>query len=1036
VASGSWNLFGVRLVSLEARGAPRVRARRTVLIAAGILVSTLIVLEFRSSWLESRLLSAVDARSVYSLAPGSEHALGYPTSGPYDRRLGYSELPRFLDRLESRGYRIAVQARSSPFSKTLMRLGLFPIYHEKPQAGLQVLDRDAKPLYVAQYPRRTYPDFNSIPPLAVATVLFIENRSLLDPAHPYRNPALEWGRLSRAVVDFGIHSVDRGHPFIGGSTLATQLEKMRHSPGGRTGSVGEKIRQVASASLRAYEDGPETLRTQRRIILDYINAIPLAATRSTGEVSGIGDGLNVWYGEDFDTVNQLLAADERTLSGEQLARRARAYREVLSLFLALRSPTFYLVRNREALTLQTDRYLRALCDGGVISQRLRDLALQDGPLLRPRLSAPGEDPVNFIDRKAPDAVRASLLSLTGVDSLYDLDRLDLTVRTTYDSTAQGQATQFLQSLSDPAQMEQAGLRQDQMLDQGDPAPVIYSVTLFERGQDANLLRVQTDNYNQPLDISQGTKLQLGSTAKLRTLINYLEIVSALHQEYAEMSLEQLQSVTITPGDALTQWAVFYLSTAEDKSLRPMLEAALARQYSGSPGEAFFTAGGRHVFANFERSEDRQIFTVSQGFQNSVNLVFIRLLRDIERYYTYRVPGASPSVLTDPDDPARNGYLMEFADFEGREFLGRFYDKYHGLSPEQALETLVADTRKPRRLVVTYRSVRPHGSLDEFSAFLRSHLPAAELPAKSMEDLYDEYGPDKFNLQDRGYFAHVHPLELWLVGYLQDHPKATLAEVFANSAAERQEVYGWLLKSRFRHAQDVRILTVLENDAFKEIHKAWKRLGYPFDSLVPSYATAIGVSGDTPAALADLAGIIVNGGVRCANATVQELDFANRTPVQTDVIRNATACEQVLNPEIAALVRREMIGVVENGTGRRSRGGLRLPDGTVLQVGGKTGTGDNRFETFSHGVSVSSRVVNRTAAFVFFIGDRYFGTVLAFVPGKDAGNYKFTSALAVQVFKVLMLRILPAIEGREPVNVTGSPLQSETITAHHLPSTTE
>ena len=31
-------------------------------------------------------------------------------------------------------------------------------------------------------------------------------------------------------------------------------------------------------------------------------------------------------------------------------------------------------------------------------------------------------------------------------------------------------------------------------------------------------------------------------------------------------------------------------------------------------------------------------------------------------------------------------------------------------------------------------------------------------------------------------------------------------------------------------------------------------------------------------------------------------------------------------------------------------------------------------------------------------DWYFGTVLAFGPGKAAGNYKFTSALAVRVFK--------------------------------------
>jgi hypothetical protein len=106
----------------------------------------------------------------------------------------------------------------------------------------------------------------------------------------------------------------------------------------------------------------------------------------------------------------------------------------------------------------------------------------------------------------------------------------------------------------------------------------------------------------------------------------------------------------------------------------------------------------------------------------------------------------------------------------------------------------------------------------------------------------------------------------------------------------------------------------------------------------------------------------------------------------------------------------MIGVVENGTGRRLRGGLKLPDGSVVPVGGKTGTGDNEFRTYGAGGGLlGSRVVNRTATFAFFIGDRFFGTVLAFVPGKAAGNYTFTSALAVQVLKDLAPQLLPLLE---------------------------
>jgi len=109
-------------------------------------------------------------------------------------------------------------------------------------------------------------------------------------------------------------------------------------------------------------------------------------------------------------------------------------------------------------------------------------------------------------------------------------------------------------------------------------------------------------------------------------------------------------------------------------------------------------------------------------------------------------------------------------------------------------------------------------------------------------------------------------------------------------------------------------------------------------------------------------------------------------------------------------------VVENGTGRRARGGIKLPGGAMLAIGGKTGTGDNRFQQFgAHGWLLGSHVVNRTAAFVFFIGDRFYGTILAFVPGKAAANYKFTSALAVQVLKDLEPRLLPLLAAERNVS---------------------
>ena len=78
--------------------------------------------------------------------------------------------------------------------------------------------------------------------------------------------------------------------------------------------------------------------------------------------------------------------------------------------------------------------------------------------------------------------------------------------------------------------------------QDDPSKIAYSFTLFERRDGANLVRVQTDSVNQPFDINQGARLNLGSTAKLRAVITYLQIVTELHERYASMSAAQLRAV--------------------------------------------------------------------------------------------------------------------------------------------------------------------------------------------------------------------------------------------------------------------------------------------------------------------------------------------------------------------------------------------------------------------------------------------------------------------------------------------------------------
>jgi membrane peptidoglycan carboxypeptidase len=338
-----------------------------------------------------------------------------------------------------------------------------------------------------------------------------------------------------------------------------------------------------------------------------------------------------------------------------------------------------------------------------------------------------------------------------------------------------------------------------------------------------------------------------------------------------------------------------------------------------------------------------------------------------------------------------------------------------------------------------RYISPENDVTTFRDLLQSRLPGSKLSANTIERLYDRYAPEKFGIADLGYIARVHPLELWLVAYLQKHPEATLKEILDDGRSIRQEVYQWLFRTSQKAAQDRRIRILLEMEVFEKIHKAWQRVGYPFDELVPSYATAIGSSADRPAALAELMGIILNDGVRLPIYEVEKCRFAVGTPYEVHFARQPPAGERVLKPEIAQVVREFLFDVVKNGTARRLRNAFSRPDGTEVRVGGKTGTGDHRYEIYGrNGQLISSKVMNRAASFAFILDDRFFGNITAYVPGPEAADYRFTSSLPVAIFKLLAPTLMTLADREEteesqesPVDIDSNRLLVETATLQAL-----
>ncbi|WP_394754540.1 transglycosylase domain-containing protein [Crenothrix sp.] len=985
----------------------------TIYIILGLVIVVFIVVklvreEVATSKYQARYLSEISRQLSFTLDPGPSTSIRYPGNGPYDLRLGYASLPEMVQRLQKSGYNIAAQAAPSAKMTELMDFGLFAIYREKTQAGLRITDRTDQPVFSNVYPAHGYADFADIPPVILDTLLFIENRELLSEKNVTINPAIEWDRLGFASLQMIAHKLGLNGNVPGGSTLATQIEKYRHSPNGFTNSLSDKFKQMSSASIRAYLLGANTLEMRKEIAHAYLNSMPLAATPKAGEVHGLGDGLSGWFGADFSEVNRLLSQNAIKSTTSVTSQQAQAYRQVLSILLSQRRPTYLLGRGYNALQTLADSYLRLLAAQNVISPALRDAALNVKTIRLPRTDkAPGQF---MVEKKTQSVLRSRLAKLLGTRSNYELDRLDLVAKTTLDYKVQQEVTAALRLLNDPKEAINAGLFGKRMLSGNiDLSPIVYSLMLFERTDKGNMLRIQTDNFDQPLDINEGIRIDLGSTSKLRTMVHYLELLSDLHKQYKDRSVDQLKKLQFHPRDYLSAWVVAHLLATPHISLQDLLNEALERKYSASPYEGFYTGGGVHHFNNFNKSDNGKIVTVRHALRDSINLVFIRMMRDITYHHMYK-PGGMALWIDNPDDPKQQEYLERFADREARVYLQRFYVKYQGKSPAEALKLLSQKVlAKPSRLTMLYQAIYPDHDVSELNQFLSEHVAKADMNKEDIYELYDKYSPRNFDLQDQGYIVKIHPLELWLVSYLAKNPGATKEDVIAASTRERLDVYRWLLKSNKKHGQQRRIMTLLEEEAFKKVHAAWRRVGYPFDRLTASYATSIGASGDRPAALAELMGIIRNNGVKQPSVRFESLHFAKDTPYETVMKKAAEKGERIFPAEVAIAARSALAGVVEEGTASRLRGVYTDASGKALEVGGKTGTGDHRKQVWGErGRLIESKFISRAAVFTFFLGEHFYGVMTAYVEGPNAGQYHFTSSVPVQIVKFLKPVLMPLI----------------------------
>jgi len=167
-----WKALLHRLVSLLRFG---------LFLAALALLGWGAATEARTSYLQSRLLSRWVGSMNFVVRPGPSDTIRFPKWGPYDERLGYAKLPSFIESLSARHFAVAHQAQWSRSLDDCAENGGYAIYGEKSRTGFELFDRDRNPLYRVSYPQRTYDSFQSIPPLVVDTLLFVEDQASSTP---------------------------------------------------------------------------------------------------------------------------------------------------------------------------------------------------------------------------------------------------------------------------------------------------------------------------------------------------------------------------------------------------------------------------------------------------------------------------------------------------------------------------------------------------------------------------------------------------------------------------------------------------------------------------------------------------------------------------------------------------------------------------------------------------------------------------------------------------------------------------------------
>ncbi len=992
-----------------------------------LLLLMLIVAEEIRYGIGFRYLTAqVEKVAKLESKPGQSQSWDIPIpDSPRWKREGIAYYSQLFTALNNAGFRVDKDTHLvlTPQAKKLMDMGIVPYNHYQGRAfsGIRISDRHKKTVYQYEHPNQ-FKNFAHISPFILKALLVWENdklRHLLFPPEKKNheeqknndegielNYLIEGPRIVKSLAEYLHYKITGEGAYSGGSTLMTTLEKITNTPGGRTQNINDKIKQMIGAGLHLYADNSNT--GVKKALVDFLNTVPMAGGPKsyTGELYGFGASYYAWFGYTIDELNEQLKSKDRAI-------RVQAFKNICAIIVSIRRPS--------ELLLEPERIER---QANVLLRRLKQKKLLNSALyikaraLKPAWNSQSNgrvQPDYSVHREAfsvrnqyTQMVRQAVAKKSGIEkarrvNLQTVDSMPVAIELNTDARLEQSIHKVLDEMysevaqqSPFVQSNQKGLLNDLTLDELEQIKYGVMVLEIDKNRQWKIL-ANTDTQSKVVynPAKQG-RFQWGSTAKLRVLVNYLMIIhdearllqSELGQGNAERLLQYKKSSV-----KIKRLLATYISRHPEADMDKILNLAMSRRISAAPGEKFLTGESWHQFHNYQKSDDRKNPNLWQMTTQSINLAFVRLMRDVVDYYIDQLGYDKVAILKDRHNLVRKRIIDDAVKQDEAVYL-------------EGMNFFVAQIQK-HFLSTSLRSagneqerVREPGSDKEITdkeIIGKAREIARNIKNSSSREV-KKYRRLASLLKRITYYEKP-----WLLARVRNYDSTTPASVVAQERRILQQTSRWLRTNKFWIKNT--LYTYLEQQAFaKGVTSAWKKLGYPFN-VSPSYAVVLGSSGDTPMSLLELTGTLLNEGMQEKNITaIERIVLAPGSEFET-TFKAQHQQEAIIPKEVAMIARKAMEGVLQKGTAIfASRHPLMQ---FVQSAGAKTGTGDNRH---------NQKSVNRSAAVLSILDNgkgkaKYAVCITMSVVKGDIQRYKFTSKIPVRILSRIADHLTPIIANK-------------------------